>query len=221
MDYVLAFLFFASVVGIFKPYLGRLRRVHFVLASIGFFFAFAAVLPKPDKPDRGSEVTSEPKGAKVEPAKIDKLPLVQAFQTEIFNGMASCDAAGKKFAEVAGSLGSGSNSLYDGYSSAKRMEEACRESWSALSNVKVPTGLTDDGAKKAEESIETCSDAALAKQSAASHMAEIFDGNMKPSMVSEGQEKAELSQKALLACVASIFVVAEAEGVDVSKLSQK
>lgn len=216
MDNVLALLFLAAIFGVFKPYIGSLQRRHFAIAAGLLFLAFAAVLPPSEK----SAV--EAKSAdKIKPPKVDKVEVVRAFQASILDGMKPCDIAGSELAKVGEGLANGRTTVYDGYNAAQQTEDACRQSWSALKDLKVPEGLTDAGRQKAEETLELCSNAALVKQMAAGQMSDVFDGDMRPSMVRESQEKAETAQSGLLACVAGIFVVASTEGVDLEKLDKK
>lgn len=224
MDNVLALLFVAALVGIFKPYIGNLKRRHFAIAAFVSFIAFAAVLPKPQEGKSSQELAEQPQPnslAKVEVQKVDKLALVRKFQSSILDAMKPCDTAAGALARVAEGLADGRSSVYDGYSAAKRTEDACRQSWSLLSDLKAPQHLTEAGTSKADETIETCSNAAIAKQMAAAHMSKIFDGDMRPSMIEEGREMSNTAQMGVLACVAGVFTVAAAEGVDLEKLNAK
>jgi hypothetical protein len=218
MDNVLAILFLAAVFGIFKPYIGSLKRKHFAVAAIVLFIAFGASLPDPKKGSVPGKQAEAPKEASAAPPKVDKLALVQSFQSSVFDRMKPCDEAASDLAKLTSGLADGRGSIYDGYSAAKRTENACRQSWSDLSDLEAPAGLSDKGNAKAKETIETCTNAVLAKQMAASQMAEIFDGNMRPSAVEDAKQKAEAAQMGILACAAGVFVVASEEGVDVAKL---
>jgi hypothetical protein len=140
------------------------------------------------------------------------------FQDDIMTGMKRCDIAGKALADVGERLGQGRASVYDAYNAATKVESGCRESWNALGDVKVPSEFKGTIKEKAEDTLETCQNAAILKQMSGKAMAEVFDGNMKPSKMAEVQEQTSAAQAGVLACVASIFTTAGQAGVDLEKL---
>jgi len=220
-------LFFAAIVGIFKPYIKNSKRWHFAIAAFIFFVGIGETAPEPDK-KVGEKVAEKQESTTItkKEVKSDKptkavTDAVLTLQTGIMNGMKPCDNAGTNLAEIASGLASGKNSIYDGYSAAKRTEESCRDSWRTISNLEVPVALEDEAEDKAEKTLDTCENAAIAKQMAAEKMAEIFDGNMRPSAVDEATKLSNNAQAGVLACVASIFDVAIAANVDISKLGSE
>lgn len=217
MDNAFALLFLAAIVGVFKPYIGNLQRRHFGIAAALFFVAFTVFVQPSGTPAADAKKEGVPKAL----SQGDKTELVKGFQATIFAGMKPCDTAGAALAKVGEGLASGKTTVYDGYSAAKQTEVACGGSWKAISAIKVPEGLSEAGRNKAAEAIELCSNAALAKQVAAEHMSEVFNGDMRPSMIQENQEKAQSAQQGLFACVTGVFAVATEEGVDINKLKQE
>lgn len=194
-------------------------------AVLGFLLlAFCVGVASDPKDSKGTastssqETTAMPKAGSASPQVTEAMV---NFQNTIMDGMSPCDQAGNALAERAGDLSSGRASIYDAYNAARRVENACRQSWSTIGSASVPKefeGLVED---KAEETLEICQNAALAKQMAASTMAEVFDGDTKPSKMAEAQEQASTAQAGVLACVASIFTTAGQAGVDIEKLKRK
>lgn len=146
---------------------------------------------------------------------------VEKLHDEIMAGVADCDAAGKALAARADGLTTGATSMYDGYRLAAQVEHACRNSWREVSRIEVPSELTGAARARAEEALETCENAMIAKQMSGEAMKEVFDGNMRPSKVEDARQKAEASQAGTWACVAGIFDTGMKAGVDVSKLGDQ
>lgn len=227
MTMILVLLFIAAIVGIFKPYIKNSKRWHFAAAAFAFFVGIGVTAPETDE-KTGDEVaerqeaktTTEKQAKSNEPTKA-VIAAVIALQSSIMDGMKPCDNAGSKLAEMASGLAAGKNSIYDGYSAAKRTEDSCRDSWRTISNLEVPDALEDEAKEKATKTIEICENAAIAKQMGAEKMAEIFDGNMRPSTVDEATKLSNSAQAGVLACVASIFDVAIAANVDISELNSE
>lgn len=152
-----------------------------------------------------------PKAGTASPALV---AAVKELHDGIMGASASCDAASKNLADIAGGLTEGRTSVYDGYGAANRSEDACRSSWTEMGDVAIPAALTGTIAEQAEKTRDVCRDAMLAKQMGASTMQEVFDGNFKPSKMQEMQEQANAAQAGTLACVANLFTVAGMAGVD-------
>jgi hypothetical protein len=142
------------------------------------------------------------------------------FNDDIMGAVSTCDEAGKALAQRADGLTSGTTSIYEAYSLAARVEEACRESWSRVSDVDIPPALTGAARDAAEKARETCENAMIAKQMGGEAMKEVFDGDMRPSKVEDARQRAETAQAGTLACVAGIFDAAGKAGVDMSKIGQ-
>jgi hypothetical protein len=221
MATIFVLLFLAAVAGIIRPYIKGAKRWHFGLAAFVCFVVIGVTAPDPEKkqtdtPPSSATAASQKKGA---PAKtIDHSDTVNSFQSSVLSSMKPCDNSSQALANVAVKISDGRASVYDGYSAASDAEDNCRESWSAVSKLDAPKSLPAAARDKANETLERCEGAMLAKQMAAEKMAEIFDGNMRPSTVQEAKELAEGSQAGILACAAGFFLIASEAGVDIKQL---
>jgi hypothetical protein len=223
MATIFLILLFVALFGIFKPFIAGSKRRHFAAAALAFFIAIGVTAPDPDKqPARDTTaLTLAPKGPakKVVPEKpIDHSIAINAFQSNVISSMKPCDKASQVLADVSVRISNGRNSIYDGYAAASATEDNCRNSWSAVSKLEPPASLPSAAHKKADETLERCEGAMLAKQMAAGKMAEIFDGNMRPSKVQEARELADGAQAGIFACAAGFFLIANESGVDIKQL---
>lgn len=169
----------------------------------------------PNSTTAGSTVEEDPKPGSATPEV--KAAAVQ-FYSDMIGSLSACDAAGKETARIAGRLQDGGATIYDGYSVSKAQEDACQRSWSAANDVKIPAGLPDGAKEAAEKAKETCANSALMKQVAAKAFEEVFDGDMRPSKISEAKEAADAAQSATLACASATFSTVLKAGVDVKDL---
>lgn len=222
MSAIFILLFFAAIIGVFKPYIGSMTRKHFGLAALIFFIGVGVTAPevKEDAKKGAEKVAGTTTATKVRPADkpVDHAPTVNAFQKDVMAAMKSCDESSKTLADVATKISNGRNSIYDGYAAASAAETSCQESWSEVSKLEAPDALPDAAQKQADETLEVCENAVIAKQMGAEKLAEIFDGNMRPSTVQEAKELGERAQAGILACAAGFFLVADKANVDIKKL---
>lgn len=142
------------------------------------------------------------------------------FNDSIMAAVSGCDAAGEALAEASEGLTTGATSIYEAYSLASGVEDACRESWNRVSDIDVPSEFEGRARDAAEEALETCENAMIAKQMAGAAMKEVFDGDMRPSRMEDAQQKAEVAQAGTLACVAAIFDTASKAGVELGNFSE-
>lgn len=182
------------------------------------FLGMCAVGSSDDTKDsaKSSDATAPIAGS----ASPEVVIAVKSFNDEIMAAVSPCDDAGKAMAQVADRLANGGASVYDGFNAANAVENACRASWSKVSDIEIPQELKGAVREKAEETIDTCENAMIAKQMGGETMKEVFDGDMRPSKMSEAQENASAAQAGALACVAGIFSTASQAGVDLNELSQ-
>jgi hypothetical protein len=221
MTTILVLLFLGAIAGIIKPYITGIRRKHFAITAVVLFVAIGLSAPEVDKtpatgkPDQPVAVAAK----KPVPAKmLDHNGTINAFQSEVADAMKPCDKASQSLAEIAQRIAKGRATIYDGYSAASKTEEHCRDSWSSVSKLASPDSLPSAAKDKADETLDRCEGAMLAKQMAAAKMAEIFDGNLRPSAVQEAKELADGSQAGILACAAGFFLIADEAGVDIKQL---
>lgn len=145
---------------------------------------------------------------------------VMTFHDDIMAAVNPCDVAAKSLAERADGLTTGATSIYDAYSLAARVEDACRESWRVVGDVQIPEALQGAARESAEGTVEACENAMIAKQMGGEAMKEVFDGDMRPSKVDEARRMSEAAQAGVLACVAGIFDTGIKAGVDVGKIGE-
>ncbi|MDE8654728.1 hypothetical protein, partial [Novosphingobium album (ex Liu et al. 2023)] len=196
-------------------------------ATLGALFVFALFHPEKPSAPRASKAGAGTGAASQSPAKSEPAApspateaAVIAFKDSVMSAMAPCDEASNQLAEAGKKLGSGT-SVYDVYPVARAAETACSTSWSRLSDLDVPSALQGEAADAADTTIESCKDASVAKQISAKSMAEVLDGNMRPSAIEEVKSNAEEAQRSILACVANIYVTAGKANVDIAKLGKK
>lgn len=175
----------------------------------------------------GGEDDSKPADSAVESpapkpgsASVDVTNAVKKLNTDIMAAVKPCDEAGKSLAEIAGGLSNGRTSVYDGYNAASSVENACFNSWSLVSKLEVSSALKGAAKTQANDTLETCENAMVAKQMGGKAMKEVFDGDMRPSKMNEAKEKASTAQAGTIACVAGIFSTALQAGVELDKVTK-
>jgi hypothetical protein len=168
---------------------------------------------------KSDETTAETPAPKAGSAPPETTSAVKKLNDDIMAAVKPCDEAGKSLAEIGGGLGNGRASVYDGYSAASNVESACRSSWSEVGKIEVSPVLTGPAKTKAEEALETCENAMIAKQMGGEAMKEVFDGDMRPSKMNEAKEKTSIAQAGTIACVAGIFATAAQAGVELGKVT--
>ncbi len=144
---------------------------------------------------------------------------VFGFNKAVSAAMKQCDGKASEMAELIGKIQKGNASVYDGFSMAKTTEDACHSSWSAVREISIPDGLPDSGKEAAEKMRDACGKAMMGKKMSAATMAEIFDGEMRPSKVEEMKTTSNAAGAATLACAAGMFSLGAATGVDVTKIN--
>ena len=151
-------------------------------------------------------------------ASQDATAAVVKLQSDIMEAVRGCDSAASSLADAA--QGAAENgSVYEAYGAASRVEDACRGSYQLVREIEVGSALTGAAEDRAEETLETCENAMIAKQMGGATMAEVFDGDMRPSKVQEATENAEAGQLGVMACVAGIYETAGAAGVSLDALA--
>ena len=154
------------------------------------------------------------------PAPAELQAATTTFYRDIMSAMQPCDAGGKKAAIVARQIGKARASVYDGYAAAKEMVDGCRNSEEAIAAVTYPGEFTGEIKDAADKVVETCRDAATMKQMAGETELEVYDGDMKPSKVSELKERIDAGQAGVLQCVVLGMQLAGKAGVDAKEFSK-
>jgi len=129
-----------------------------------------------------------------------------------------CDDANSRMGKLVNGISNGGASIYDAYEAAKRGTDVCRETWSAIGDVEVDDAVSGDARADMTKGLDTCRDAYLFRQMALRSAQAIFNGDMRPSAVSEFKERASTADSGVLACVAGLMSGALKAGVDVKDL---
>ncbi len=145
---------------------------------------------------------------------------MKGFYDDVIAKVTPCDDASNKIAKSAQQMSAGSATLYDGYAVARDAEAACQESYMALTDVDVPDALPEAAQDKASEAVSACQSAVLGKKAMGTSAQVIFDGDARPSALSEFQDAAKMAQGGTLACLGGLFEVANAAKVDVATLGK-
>ncbi|ESZ86343.1 MAG: hypothetical protein Q27BB25_14755 [Blastomonas sp. CACIA14H2] len=111
-------------------------------------------------------------------------------------------------------------SVYDAYNAADQAESTCRKSWSEVGDVTIPAGLSAANQKKAEETLEACQNAMIARQTGFATIKEVLDGDARPSKVAEATEKAERAKGGILVCAAYLAEIATIHKLDIDELNK-
>ncbi len=110
--------------------------------------------------------------------------------------------------------------MYDGYVAAKQQVDGCRESEEAIDALPYPSAFTGDVKDAAEKLIGSCRISAQGKRMAGETALEIYDGEVKPSKVTEFKERTEGAQSGLMLCVAMAMQLGQKTGVDLKELAK-
>ncbi|MCW1432429.1 hypothetical protein [Novosphingobium sp. JCM 18896] len=156
-------------------------------------------------------------------AKVDtekRTLAMQGFYNGVVNRMTPCDEAGGKISKVAKGIQSGSADVYDGFAAAKETETACQQSYMEVGDLEIPEALPDEAQAKAEKALQVCQNAALAKKMMGQSAQVLFDGDTRPSKLSEFQENGKLGRAGVYACLGSLMEVATAAKVDLEALAK-
>jgi hypothetical protein len=145
---------------------------------------------------------------------------MKAFYGAVTSRLTPCDEATGGIAKAAKGITNGDASVYDGYAAARQTENRCRAAMLSLDDVEVPDTLPKDARVRGREAIQACQTAAVTKQMLGSTAQKIFDGDMRPSMLTEFEEGRNDADMRTMGCVASIAAVAAASKVELSVLTE-
>jgi flagellar biosynthesis GTPase FlhF len=171
-----------------------------------------------EKRDQAATAAEEKRSRDAAAAEVQVA--MKGFYDRVIGDMTPCDEAANKIAKAAQQMGAGSATLYDGYAVAKEAESVCQDSYIALSDADVPSELPDAARDKATEAINLCQSAVVGKKAMGTSAQVIFDGDARPSALSQFQDAAKMGQRGVLACIAGLFEVANAANVDVATLGK-
>lgn len=110
---------------------------------------------------------------------------------------APCDTTGKNLADYLGRRGA---SIYDAYDLANSANRICGETATNIGQLRAPTEIPAAQRTAFTEALQTCRNAYYAKSSAFSQMADVLNGDMRPSAVAEARQASERSQAGTMLC---------------------
>jgi len=233
-------MFVLSIVVLVKPLkelkLGtRARGLLLLVASFVVMGIGGAVLPPPSPEDvaareakRAQESAEREKAratekkarddaaaAKQAAEKVASTAAASQLWTRINSTVAGCDAASKAVADAAGAR---NPSPYVLYPLLQRAESICRSEGLDVGQLDIPDDIPARHRDGFKEALETCSNAYLAKMSAFGAMAEVLDGNVRPSAVSAAQEGAERAQAGVMLCGIRYMKAANDAGLELDEV---
>jgi hypothetical protein len=180
----------------------------------GFLFALFATPTGKDGQAASAPPTSATAAApEAKEAPIDTKKQLEGEARNLWEAVLAaakpCDRAAD---DVSTSAKSGD--VYRLYGAAKRGEEACQNASTAIGDMKPPASAEEDGEAAFSKAIDQCSTAQFARVRAFGKVAEVADGNMRPSAVTEAKEMLETAGAGGLYCAAGFFDAAGKSGVD-------
>lgn len=188
---------------------------------VGWAFVALVILAVIFGPDEESPAGQSAGAEIAETGKAISDPKAAAriFYINAMSAMRPCDRMAGKAGELMSNLTNGTT-VYEAYTAADQAEAACRQSYSAVSDVTIPAGLSSENQKKAEETLEMCRNAMIARQTGFATIKEVLDGDARPSKVSEATEKAERAKGGILVCAAYLAEIATLHKLDIDELNK-
>ncbi len=210
----------AVVTGAVRYFLPRLRGQrrqsrNIVLAGIGCFILAAVIVPKPTPEQLAERAAADARAADAAKAVADKASKAKlqdeaaALWSNIVTEAKPCDNAGDRVASAARS-----GDVYRLYAVAKESQAACGSAVAATFQLKAPASAVGESKVAFENAIIKCGEAHSIKQIAFGKVADVADGNMRPSAVTEAREKLEVASGGGLYCAAAMMQAASKAGVD-------
>lgn len=192
--------------------------------SLGGLASFiVGIVISPSQPQANKEQVASAKGA---PASSSPSPTaaastsavtkkqIEAEAKELWASIIRidelCSDASKKVAKA-----SGAGDIYEIYPAAKHGSEACSSASTDTDNLLPPASLDGEKKNAFQEAIQKCSQAQMLKSTAYSKLAEVVDGNTRPSAVTEVKEYLETAQSGGLYCAAGFFEAAAKADIDI------
>ena len=111
------------------------------------------------------------------------------------------------------------SNVFSAYEAADRGADICRETWSSIRELSVPSSVTGENKDKLEKALETCENAYLFRQMSLEKMRDMLDEGIKPSGLQAYKQDAQTAQMGVLACVGGVMQVAGELGVDLKSFT--
>jgi hypothetical protein len=169
--------------------------------------ATPAIAASPSSPPKtaGASAVEKAKDASSEQTKREFVELYR----QVLKSGGPCDKAIGAMA-IAAKTGD----QYATYQVAKEGEEACGQASTAIQDLQVPSGLSNEAASAVEKGIKTCSSAYVFRQMGMQKAMQVADGDGKPSVVSDMVDNLKTGQTGVMLCVAELFEASSKVGVD-------
>ena len=193
------------------------RRVALWLSVGGFVSFVLGLILTPTPAQQGQPEVSATTHPAPSPARSPGSPDIKArvereataLWASVVRIDEACSSASKRVAKAGASA-----DPYQIYPAAKAAEEACSSASSETNKLLPPASL--DGSQKTAfaDAIEKCGQAQMVRSTAYSKVAEVVDGNLRPSAVTEAKENLQTAQSASIFCAAGFFDAAAKAGID-------
>lgn len=208
--------FVIGVVAIFKPLpkLGLTTRGRAGLAIVGSLIAMGIVgAIFPSEPTATASVPAEAAKPKADP-KVELVSETKAVWEELKSAVQPCDTASKKTADAFDKT----TDAYALYGVVTDAQEKCKQSWQTLNRLDPPSSASGEAKTALKEALDGCSTAYWMKYHAYEDMAEVINGDTRPSAVAKANSSMQDASNAQLMCVASFMSAGEKAGVPIAEL---
>ena len=194
------------------------RKVAGMLAVGGLvaFIVGVALSPTPAPTTKGPAAVASvpPPDAAVAKATAGEAKRVLETETKtlwasLLQAIEPCDRAAEQVAKT-----TKTGNIYEVYPAAKAGTEACGEASRAVEALSPPNSATGEVAAAFEKGLDACENGQQARTVAFSKLAEVADGDMRPSAVTEVKEYMQAAGAAGLVCAAGMLEAATKGGVD-------
>lgn len=145
--------------------------------------------------------------------------LVRDWFRSILETAKPCDLASADLGESMKIYGDGRGSTLAVYQAALRAENACSKTSQDYRGLQAPDGVPGAVEAAINKAHDTCSTGFVLKQMAAEKAAEIFDGAMSNSNITQLQQMSSDGQTGVLACVAEAMTAANEAGIDIETIA--
>lgn len=218
-----------GIINIIKP-LGFLRirkRWHGLVVLGGSCFAFllGGMLGAVSQPGGLSAVPAEASAKAPEsdvPAQAAAKKPAGLTQDEfdgmwrrVKSSMESCDAPLRRAGEVVGT-----GNVYAAFGPVKAAGEACKAVWIGMDRIEIPRSAKGEVKKALSDARETCSTAAYLKTEAMEQMAKVLDGDARPSVMADLQDKMQRGGDLSSGCFVGFLGAAGEAGLTMPELAE-
>lgn len=218
-----------GIINIIKP-LGFLRirkRWHglVVLGSSCFTFLLGGLLGAAGQPGGLSAAPAEASAKAAEsgapalaaakkPAGVTQAEF-DGMWRQVKGSMESCDASLRRAGEVVGA-----GNAYNSFGPVKAAGETCKAVWLGMDRIEIPRSAKGDVKKALSDARDTCSTAAYLKTEAMEQMAKVLDGDARPSVMADLQDKMQRGGDLSSGCFVEFLGAAGKAGLTLPELTE-